>query len=258
MQQINRPLQDVKVLVTRPQQRAAGLCRMIEQAGGSALKFAAIEIAGPADSESRVYARDHISEFALAIFISPTAVEKTFEFLSALPDGIRISAIGSRTTRALETIGLNVDIIPDGHDSESLLQHPQLQAEQVAGKKIVIFRGEGGRELLGDTLRSRGAEVFYADMYRRLSPTSASLLNQYLAEADIIAISSSQGLKNLYDLAAEKSSLTRHALVVPSERSFTLAKALGFSNIYVAENATDEACMNALEYLTAKMSKKKS
>lgn len=256
MQQSHRPLHDVKVLVTRPQQRASGLCQMIEQAGGSALQFAAIEITEPADFQSREYARDHISEFALAIFISPTAVEKTFEFFTALPAGIRISAIGSRTTRALEAMGLNVDIIPDGHDSESLLEHPQLQAGEITGKKIVIFRGEGGRELLGNTLQSRGAEVFYADMYRRSPPTSASQLSQYLAEADIVAVSSNQGLQNLYDLATDKSSLTRHALVVPGERSFTLAKALGFSNIFIAENATDEACMNALEYVNAKMSKK--
>jgi len=258
MQQTHRPLHDVKVLVTRPQQRASGLCQMIEQAGGAALQFAAIEITEPVNFQSREYARDHISEFALAIFISPTAVEKTFEFLTELPAGITISAIGSRTTRSLEAMGLNVDIIPDGHNSESLLEHPQLQEGQVAGKKIVIFRGEGGRELLGDTLRSRGAVVYYADMYRRSPPTSADQLSQYLEEADIIAISSNQGLQNLYDLATDKVGLTRHALVVPGERSFTLAKALGFSNIYVAENATDEACMNALEYVTAKMSKNKS
>jgi len=256
MQQSHRQLHDVKVLVTRPQQRASGLCQMIEQAGGSSLQFAAIEITEPADFQSREYARDHISEFALAIFISPTAVEKTFEFLTVLPAGIRISAIGSRTTRALEAMGLNVDIIPDGHDSESLLEHPQLQAGEIAGKKIVVFRGEGGRELLGDTLRSRGAEVFYADMYQRMPPTSASQLSRHLAEADIVAVSSNQGLQNLYDLATDKNSLTRHVLVVPGERSFTLAKALGFSNIFIAENATDEACMNALEYVNAKMSKK--
>ena len=120
----------------------------------------------------------------------------------------------------------------------------------------MIFRGEGGRELLGNTLQSRGAVVFYADMYRRSPPPSARQLDQYLAQADIITVSSNQGLQNLYELASDKSSLTSHTLVVPGERGFTLAKALGFSNILVAENATDEACMNALEYATAKMSKK--
>lgn len=256
MQQTHRPLHNMRVLVTRPKQRASGLCESIAQAGGTALQFALIEITEPADSQSREYARDHIAQFALAIFISPTAVEKTLEYLTALAADTRVSAIGSRTANTLETMGLNIDIVPDGHNTESLLEHPELQAGLIAGKKIVIFRGEGGRELLGDTLRSRGAEVFYADMYQRSPPPSANQLDQYLAETDIITVSSNQGLQNLYDLATDKDRLTRHFLVVPGERGFLLAKALGFSNILVADNATDAACMNALEYAAAKMSKK--
>ncbi len=256
MQQTHRPLHNMRVLVTRPKQRASGLCESIAQAGGTALQFALIEITEPADSQSREYARDHIAQFALAIFISPTAVEKTLEYLTALAADTRVSAIGSRTANTLETMGLNIDIVPDGHNTESLLEHPELQAGLIAGKKIVIFRGEGGRELLGDTLRSRGGEVFYADMYQRSPPPSANQLDQYLAETDIITVSSNQGLQNLYDLATDKDRLTRHFLVVPGERGFLLAKALGFSNILVADNATDEACMNALEYAAAKMSKK--
>ena len=256
MQQTQKPLHDIKVLVTRPKLRATGLCESIARAGGTALQFAAIEINTPADSQSREYARDHITEFSIAIFISPTAVEKTFEFLSELPDSISIAAIGSRTAHTLGLYGLNIDIIPDGHDSESLLEHPALQAGKLTGTKIVIFRGEGGREMLADTLRSRGAEVFYADMYRRSPPPSGKQLDQYLAQADIITVSSNQGLQNLYDLATDKNNLTSHYLVVPGKRGFTLAKALGFSNILVADNATDEACMNALEYATAEMSNK--
>ena len=243
-----RPLQDLKVLVTRPKQRAEGLCRMIEQAGGIPLRFPAIEITAPASTQSREYARDHLAEFALAIFISPTAVEKTFEYLQTLPDGIRISAIGSRTADALTKKGLGIDIESGGHDTESLLAHPALQQREVSGKKIVIFKGEGGRKLLGDTLQSRGAEVIYADMYRRSRPTSAEQLDTCLAKTDIITVSSNEGLQNLFDLATDRNSLLQHRLVVPGERALTLAKALGFSNITVAENATDEACLNALKY----------
>lgn len=256
MQQTPGALQGIRVLVTRPRQRAAGLCRMIEAAGGSALHFAAIEISEPEDIHSREYARDHISEFSIAIFISPTAVDKTFEFLDTLPSDIEISAIGSSTAFALEQAGRHIAIRTDGHNTESLIKHPRLQAGQIAGKKIVIFRGEGGRELLGDTLRSRGAEVFYADMYRRSLPSFAARLDQYLVQTDIITVSSNQGLQNLYDLATDKSNLTGHYLVVPGERGFKLAKTLGFSNICIADNATDESCMNALEYAITKMSKK--
>ena len=256
MEHIQRPLQGTRVLVTRPQQRAGGLCELIEAAGGIALQFAAIEITDPTDSASREYAKNHIQEFDIAVFISPTAVEKTFEFIDQLPGGLAISAIGSRTGKALKSRGIRVDIMPDGHDSEALLRHSRMQASQVAGKKIVIFRGEGGRELLGDTLRSRGAEVFYAEMYYRSPPASDKLLQQYLAEADVVTVSSNQGLQNLYDLTADKQSLTRHVLVVPGERANALATALGFNNIIMAENATDEACMNALKCAKSQLSKK--
>ena len=231
---------------------------MIEQAGGTALHFAAIEISEPADPRSRNYAREHIDEYAIALFVSPTTVEKTLDFISAFPANISVAAIGSKTARMLESHGLQLDIRPDGHDSEALLAHPKLQAAQISGKKIVIFRGEGGRELLGNTLRERGAEVFYADMYQRSPPQNAAQLNDFLQQTDIVTVSSNEGLQNLYDLASNKRDLTRHVLIVPGDRAFTLAQALGFEQIIVAENATDEACMNALEYTAPKMSTKKS
>jgi uroporphyrinogen-III synthase len=254
-QQIPGPLQGIKVLVTRPRQRAGGLCELIEAAGGIPLQFAAIEITEPGNSASREYARQHINEFDIAIFISPTAVEKTLEFIGELPAGIRVSAIGSRTATTLQSRGLNIDIVPGGHDSEALLAHPRLQADQISGKKIVIFRGEGGRELLRNTLQARGAEVCCADMYQRTPPVSARLLDHYLAETDIIAVSSNEGLQNLYELVTNKESITRHVLVVPGERAFTLATALEFGKIIVAENATDEACLNAIKYAVSEMSK---
>ena len=253
-QHAERPLHGMKVLVTRPELRAAGLCQLIEQAGGKALHFAAIEIAAPSDTSSREYARDHLAEFTMAIFISPTAVEQTFAFMGRLPPAIRIAAIGSRTAGTLEALGLTLAVRPDGHDSESLLQHPAMQRTQVAGEKIVIFKGEGGRELLGDTLKSRGAEVFYADVYRRNQPRSGQQLDRLLSQADIITVSSNEGLQNLFDLAANSSDLVRHPLIVPGERAFALAKTLGFSNIHVAANATDRAFLKALITALAELS----
>ena len=256
MQQVKRPLQDIKVLVTRPDQRASGLCQLIERAGGTALHFAAIEIGEPADSRSRDYVLEHIADFSLAIFISQTAVEKTLQFLPTLPDTVSIAAIGSKTAQALEAHGFSLAIRPDGHDSESLLQHPDLCAAHISGKKIVIFRGSGGRELLGDTLKSRGAKVTYADMYQRLLPRDPSRLISLLRQADIITISSNEGLQNLYKLAADKKDLTARTLIVPGERGAELARSLGFEHIIKAQNATDEACLNALEYAIVKMSRK--
>ena len=254
--QNQRPLQDTKVLVTRPRQRAAGLQQKIEEAGGTALLFPAIEISEPSDGSGREYVRDHMAEFSLAIFISPTAVEKTLAFIKEIPAGIRLAAIGSRTASTAESMGRRIDIMPDGHDTEALLEHTALQPAQIAGARIVIFRGEGGRELLGDTLQARGAEIVYADMYRREPPASAGPLVQYLKDADAITVSSNEGLQNLYELAPDKADLVRHVLVVPGKRAFALAKKLGFSKIFEADNATDDAVVDALKYAKSKLSQK--
>lgn len=248
------PLHGLKVLVTRPTQRASGLCQMIERAGGSALHYAAIRIDEPDDTRSRDYISEHLTEFALAIFISPTAVEKTLDYLVELPKHLKLAAIGSKTAQTLASRGLRIDIEPDGHDTEALLEHPQMQAERVSGLQIIIFRGEDGRRLLGDALQHRGARVFYADMYRRLPPSDATQLNTLLQQTDVITTSSNAGLQNLYDLVEDKRLLTEHALIVPGQRTFSLAKKLGFNDIIIAENATDEACLNALKYVKVMIS----
>ena len=241
--------------MTRPQQRAAGLCRLIEQAGGTALAFAAIEISEPQDTHSREQARDNIDSYDLAIFISPTAVERTMAYLGALPVGLDIAAIGSRTQEILAQHGVTVSIVSDGHDSEALLAHEALSPECIADKNIVIFRGEGGRELLAQTLRTRGARVDYADMYHRSPPTEPGKINAILGRVDIVTVSSNEGLQNLYDISAQDKLLTL-PLVVPGERGRKLAQNLGFSHITVADNATDEAMLNALEYAVSQMSQK--
>ena len=93
-------------------------------------------------------------------------------------------------------------------------------------------------------------------MYRRSAPSSAEKLDQFLLDTDVITVSSNEGLQNLYDLASDKPQLTAHYLVVPGERALTLAKKLGFSNIAVAQNATDGAIFEALKNAITELSKK--
>lgn len=246
----------MKVLVTRPRQRASNLCALIEHAGGKAVPFAAIEITEPEDSTSRDYIIQHLSEFDVAIFISPTAVEETCRVISEFPLTLKLAAIGSRTADAIKDCGYIAEILSSGHDSESLLQHAQLQSGRINGKRIVIFRGVGGRELLGDTLAERGASIYYAEMYQRSMPRSGDKFDHLLGEIDIITVSSNQGLQNLYELAADKQALIRLPIVVPGERARTLAQSLGFDDIQVADNATDEASINAIKCWYSQMGEK--
>ena len=153
-------LQGVRVLVTRPRDQAEKLAILIEGEGGDAIRFPAIEIAEPKDTQALLAVIDRLGQFDLAIFISPNAVNRAMKLIlarhGAWPRNVGIACVGRGSARELKHFGAGNVIVPAGRfDSEALLALPELK--QVTGSKIVIFRGEGGRELLGDTLKSRGA-----------------------------------------------------------------------------------------------------
>ena len=214
------------ILVTRPREQAAGLARLIEQAGGRAHLFPAIEIEDlPAPA-----ALERLQEFDLAVFVSPTAAGKVMDRLDAWPRGLRAAAVGAGTRRELERRGVTNVISPqEGADSEALLQEAVL--ERVAGMRIVIFRGEGGRALLGDTLRQRGAQVEYAACYRRTRPVGSKIAKP--EEIDAITVSSSQGLANLFEMLAPEF-LRGKPLFVPHPRVAEEARARAVQQVVVA------------------------
>lgn len=248
-------LAGVRVLVTRPREQAENLARLIEARGGEAIRFPVIEIAEPRDTRALLAVIDRLMDFSLAIFISPNAVNRAMGLIRArggLPPDLRIACVGRGSTRELKRFGINNAIVPpERFDSEALLALPELQ--RVAGKRIVIFRGEGGRELLGDTLRARGAEVEYAECYRRLRPdTDATPLRQRWerGEIDIVSVTSVDGLRNLFDMIGEtgRPRLLRAPVVVVSERMAQVCRELGFqTGARVAATAGDEAILEAIQ-----------
>jgi uroporphyrinogen-III synthase len=166
-----RPLEGVGVLVTRPAHQAAGLAKRVAGLGGIPILFPglAIEPLAPPALD--------LSGVDIAIFVSPNAVDHAIAPLLAaggLPAAARIAAVGSATASRVEASGIRAPeaaplLVPDaGFDSEALLE--RLPAADVAGRRVLIFRGEGGRALLGEGLRSRGARVEYVETYRRVRP----------------------------------------------------------------------------------------
>lgn len=248
-------LTGVGVLVTRPAHQADGLCRLIEAAGGRAIRFPVLEIAEPRDPAALQAVIDRLDEYDLALFISANAVERGLARVEARgpwPARLRTAAIGAASARELERRGRRVDVRPQGrYDSEALLALPQLQ--DLRGQRVVIFRGEGGRELLADTLRGRGAHVDYAEVYRRVPPAApdvAGLLRRWEGgEIQVVAVTSSEGLHSLCSLLPPpaRPRLYCTPLVVVSERMLQLAQELGFTaRIVVAERAADDAIVAAI------------
>lgn len=252
------PAQDalagIGILVTRPAHQADKLCSLIEAVGGHALRFPVLEILEPRDLDALNDVISRLDEFDIAIFISPNAVNKAMNRILArgpLPPRLRLAAIGKASARELERFGTPAHIYPSHRfDSEALLELDEMK--QVAGQRIVIFRGDGGRELLGDTLRARGAHVEYAEAYRRGRPDADvnKLMHHWArGELDVIVVTSNEGLRNLFDMVGKlgQTWLCKTTLVVVSERMVQLARELGFKQPpVVAREASDDALVEAL------------
>ena len=248
-------LKGVRVLVTRPRDQAEHLARLIEQQGGEAIRFPVIEIAEPEDTKVLHAVIGRLDQFDLAIFISPNAVNRAMNLIRArggLPAALRVACVGRGSARELKLFGIENITVPQGRfDSEALLDLPELQ--QVKGKRIVIFRGEGGRELLGDTLKARGADIEYAECYRRTRPNAdiTPLLQRWArGEIDIVSLTSVDGLRNLFDMLgpAGQPRLARTPVIVVSTRMAEVCRELGFkTEPLVAAQASDEAVLEAIK-----------
>lgn len=247
-------LQDTGVLVTRPQHQAAPLSGLIEQAGGEAILFPVLEITDPGDTTELNQRLDKLADYQIAIFISANAVRYAMSRIQShggIPASLRIAAIGRASARELKHMGVTVSDCPAHRfDSEALLALPGFA--DVAGKRILIFRGEGGREHLAQVLRERGAQVEYAEVYRRVRPDAdtTNLLQRWArGEIQVITLTSVEALRNLYELVGKlgRQWLQHTDLIVASERISEQAQELGLAgNIMVASNATDEAILECL------------
>ena len=230
------------VVVTRPSSLAQGLAGLIEAAGGRAYLFPAIEIEPlPAAAPS--------GRLDMAVFISPTAVREGLKYLAPLPPPARVVALSRGTRRELERHGVAGALAAEeGADSEALLALPGLR--QVAGQRIAVFRGENGRSLLGDTLRSRGAKVEYVECYRRVRPRSdpAPLVAAWRAgKVHAVTVSSAQGLANLFAML-DGELLRSLPLFVPHARVADEARRLGAREALAAGPADDEMLARLVAY----------
>jgi uroporphyrinogen-III synthase len=242
-------LSGLGVLVSRPADQADGLCRLIESAGGRAIRLPAVQILPASDPEP---ARALLAAPCdLMVFVSRNAVVQALPLLPGgrLPADCTLAAIGEATARALTAAGREPDLTPTGRfDSEALLAVDALQ--DVLGSRVVIVRGEGGRATLGESLTSRGARVVYAEVYRRVLPDSDAgpLLANWRDQVQLATATSDDLLHNLLRLVTSggQAALLATPLVVVSQRTAALARSLGFARVEVAERAGDQEILAAL------------
>lgn len=236
---------------------------MIEAAGGHAVRLALLDITDPNDNSHAIDLLKHLDRFDMAIFVSANAVHKTHDLLNnlnlRLPQRMKVGAIGGRTAKILQEMGYPADISPSHtFNSETFLALPEVS--NVAGSRILIFKGEGGRDLLRQGLLKRGATVEYAEVYKRTKPSLADNNVRHILfknKIDLLTVTSSEALQNLHALITESGrfALLNVCLLAGSARIAEQARALNFLSVETAADPSDSAMFSKMLEWALKESK---
>lgn len=245
------------IAITRPREQCAGLEAAVRQHGGNPLIAPLMAIEPLGENAPLEAVAQALSDFRVVIFISPSSVEHSLPVLlrgRTWPDGVQAAAVGPGTARALAAYGVSC-LLPEAphYDSEGLLAQPLLARAAVVGTKVLLLRGVGGRDLLAETLRNRGAEVEAVSCYRRVSPENLLLpLKQAWRQSQLdgLVISSSESLRNLKAaLTPEEGELVWHIPVfVPHPRIAEAAAAVGFKQVVLTPPAEQGMLAGLLAY----------
>ena len=245
------PLAGRGIAITRPVEQADGLNEGIARAGGTSIAFPLLAIAPLEDFAAFDEVIATLPQCDWIVFISTNAVQQGMPHIAdrfpQLPTGLRFAAIGPSTAQELAHYGVEQVLTPATRfDSESLLALPELQ--DVRKQRVVIVRGIGGRELLADTLRERGAEVAFAECYRRVNPQpDAGKLPELWQNGRLhaLVVTSSEALRNLLQLAQDAPWLKGILVCVNHARIAEAARAHGLQ-VVLAEAPGDAAMLQCL------------
>ena len=251
-------LSGINVLVTRPYPQHLTFCSAIKDLKGNAIHFPLIKVEAIDNDEKTKIVNSKIQNldnFNILIFISTNAVqfgaERINSYWPQFPVGIDVIAVGPSTARKVCS-ELSCPVIHSelGASSEDLLELNELK--EIEDKKIAIFRGDGGRELLAESLTARKAQVDYIEVYKRTAVNYSKdelrdLINTN--SINVYSVTSGESLNRLYELISGSTDLLRIPLVVPSARVAELAEQKGFAIVKNADGADVDASINALQEL---------
>jgi len=247
-----------KVIITRPLAQATPFAQRVAACGRQAVIFPLLEIHPLADPTPLRATLAGLENYALVAFVSP------FAHIAKWPATVPISVMGEGSRKTLAAHGLtdaNATIFSPNNaertDSETLLEALDLDALQAGGRKILIIRGDSGRELLADRLREHGFEVTQVATYTRSAPRLTATLRQQLlvllgGNNDWI-VTSSEALRVLANMVAQLDNpdsvakMQQQRLIVPHTRIAETAKKEGFLNVLLTGSG-DERLLAALQF----------
>lgn len=168
------------------------------------------------------------------------------------PSIIKYYSIGQKTSLIMHKLsGISSKYPCKESNSENLLQFPEL-ISNISGHRVLILKGNNGRELLKNTLQKRGAIVLYCECYIR-KPFQYNGIEQckkmLKLNIKIIIITTSETLKQLYYLIPQYyriNWLIKCKLIVISKRLATIAKKFGWKNIIITKSANNSSILKVL------------
>ena len=248
-----------RLLLTRPAAESAALAATLVEAGIFSRSLPLLETEALPETPEQRAILQALAQYSAVIVVSKPAARHGLQHLTQAgllpPAEQRWFSVGGATAQILapylQARGLQVSYPDAGDDSEALLALPQLEEVlRQPAPRVLIMRGQGGRELLAETLRIRGATVDYLELYRRSLPTYApGTLARLIDEERLnaVLVSSGQGLANLLELAGPAwPQLRRLTLLVPSARVAEQAREAGVQRIIDCRGASAAAVLAAL------------
>ena len=236
------------VLVTRPVEQGAGWVARLQAGGVRASTLPLIAIRSAGDPQRLSYAWQDLACYDLLVFVSPNAVRQFFAHRpaagAAWPCGTMAATVGPGSSLELLNAGVPAGqlIEPDAgsisFDSEALWL--QLAARDWQGRRVLLVRGDGGREWLGEQLREQGAQVEAIQAYSRVAPTLDVEQQALLAAARaapneyVWLLSSSEAIGNLAGLVPTDADWSRSQAIATHERIAERARACGFGHVALA------------------------
>lgn len=254
----NRPL---RLLWTRPECRGVDLLGKLDQAGIYVKRFSVIEIVDSISDAPLLKVIESIERYDMCIFVSVTAVERVVEYIKSnrIPNPVfpDIAVIGAGTERACLDNGWSVRYRPAVRiNSEGLLQ--ALEKVDVGNKRIALFRGQLGRDLLESELQGRGAQVEAIECYRRTisSKSFRPIIREWQAHGfDVVFVTSVLGFEGLLQLLGDshQALLKQTAIVTISDRIAEVCQQSGFQRVVVTAAPDSESVMTCFDTCFDKM-----
>lgn len=233
------------ILITRSQPGAARLAEALEHAGFVALQCPVIDIY-PLDTAVARQIIAQLDQFALAIFVSDHAVLHGMRLIDEQwrerPDKLTWIAVGAATAAALARYAITA-VVPERESSEGILELPQTAG--VAGRRVLIVAGRGGRTELAAAFTQRGATVDVLELYAREAVTGTSTM---FGEASIAAVvvSSADGGRAFAALWRAAGRDFGVPVIAPSARVANVLRDLAFTEVVESAGASAAAVLDAI------------